>query len=184
MRWTRWNEFKKRRKARYDKLSTAAPVNTALPAITNGGNGLLLANRGTWDNYPTRFDVEWKIDGRTVEYGDSYYLPSGVDFDSVSLSVTATNDNGSTTVTDLVYALDNAGVMPSFAYATKKLSSTYNGPALRVVRASDSTTLDIGFIGQDLDEAALLAFISGTTGAVDIWYDQSGHGNHATQTSS
>lgn len=99
MRWTRWTEFKKRRKARYDKLSTAAPVNTTPPSIMDGGNGLLLAVRGAWDNYPTKFELVWKSNGVVSEMGDSYVLQQGEDISQITLDVTASNDNGATTVT-------------------------------------------------------------------------------------
>jgi trimeric autotransporter adhesin len=70
------------------------------------------------------------------------------------------------------------------AYGTKKLRADYAGPAIRVIRASDSATLDVGFAGDDLDASSLDAFLAATTGKVDIYYDQSGNGLHATQTAS
>jgi len=99
MRWTRWTEFKKRRKSRYNKLSTAAPVNTRPPSIMDGGNGLLLADRGDWDNYPTEFILVWKVNGDLRQYGDSYVMTGGVTIGEVSLTVTAQNDDGSTSIT-------------------------------------------------------------------------------------
>lgn len=45
------------------------------------------------------------------------------------------------------------------AYSLRKLSSTYGGSAVRVRRASDNTEQDIGFVGQDLDETALMNFV-------------------------
>lgn len=69
-----------------------------------------------------------------------------------------------------------------FAYSTKKLRANYAGSALRVVRPSDSATLNIGFVGQNLDAAAIDTFLGSEVGQVDIWYDQSGNGNHSTQT--
>lgn len=67
------------------------------------------------------------------------------------------------------------------AYSVRKLSSSYSGNALRVVRTSDNATLDIGFVGNDIDESAISTFCAGTTGRVSIWYDQSGNAKHATQ---
>lgn len=66
------------------------------------------------------------------------------------------------------------------AYSVRKLSSTYLGSAMQVRRDSDSTTLDIGFVGQDLDTASLLAFAGAGSAFVSIWYDQSGFGRNAT----
>jgi hypothetical protein len=69
------------------------------------------------------------------------------------------------------------------AYSLRLLDSTYEGSAIRVRRASDNAEQDIGFdAGGDLDTTALATFCSGTDGFVKVWYDQSGNGNDATQT--
>jgi hypothetical protein len=61
------------------------------------------------------------------------------------------------------------------AWSTRKLSCVYTGPALRVQRASDSTTQDIGFSAtRDLDNTSLLSFCAATNCFVIKWYDQSG----------
>lgn len=73
------------------------------------------------------------------------------------------------------------GTGPLFVYGTKKLRSAYTGNAIRVVRPSDSETLDVGFVGQSLDTATLDAFLGAQLGSISIWYDQSGNGNDATQ---
>jgi hypothetical protein len=71
------------------------------------------------------------------------------------------------------------------AYSLRKLRSAYTGSAIRV-RRTDFQESDIGFTGLgNLDTAALLAFTG--TGALDngfvtTWYDQSGNGYNATQT--
>ncbi|MCK0209008.1 hypothetical protein MWN33_13305 [Starkeya koreensis] len=69
------------------------------------------------------------------------------------------------------------------AFGVKRLASTYAGPCLRVRRASDNGQLDIGFAGESLDAAALLAFVGGASAYVVAWYDQTGNGRHAVQTS-
>jgi lysophospholipase L1-like esterase len=74
------------------------------------------------------------------------------------------------------------------AFGTVKLASAYTSNCLRVFRSSDNTTLDVGFVKlamtggivEVLDWNAVAAFIAGTTGAVDIWYDQSGSANNVT----
>jgi hypothetical protein len=45
------------------------------------------------------------------------------------------------------------------AFSLRKLSSTYGGSAVRVRRSLDNTEQDIGFSGDNLDEAALQAFV-------------------------
>ena len=68
------------------------------------------------------------------------------------------------------------------AYSLRQLSSDYTGSAIEVRRASDNTTQDIGFVNNELDTSTLATFCSGTNGFVTTWYDQSGNGNDATQT--
>jgi hypothetical protein len=69
------------------------------------------------------------------------------------------------------------------AYSLRLLRSAYTGNAIRVRRASDNTEQNIGFtIIGGLDTSALTSFCSGTNGFVTTWYDQSGNGNNATQT--
>jgi hypothetical protein len=70
------------------------------------------------------------------------------------------------------------------AYSLRLLRTAYTGDAIRVRRASDNTEQDIGFVSNELDTSALTTFCSGTNGFVKTWYDQSGNGNDATQTTS
>src|SRR6056300_651333 len=69
----------------------------------------------------------------------------------------------------------------SAAYSLRLLSTSYTGNAIQVRRASDNTTQDIGFVNNELDTTSLESFCSGTNGFVTTWYDQSGNGNDATQ---
>jgi hypothetical protein len=69
------------------------------------------------------------------------------------------------------------------AYSLRLLDTNYTGSAIRVRRASDNAEQDIGFDGSgDLDTTSLATFCSGTDGFCKVWYDQSGNGNDATQT--
>ena len=67
------------------------------------------------------------------------------------------------------------------AFSLRKLNSSYSGNAIQVRRSSDNTTLNIGFITNELDTASLNTFCSGTNGFVTIWYDQSGNSNNLIQ---
>ena len=71
------------------------------------------------------------------------------------------------------------------AYSLRKLSSTYNGPAIRVRRSSDNAEQDIGFnLVNELDVTALLDFVGSSAidnGCVTTWYDQSGNGRDIVQ---
>jgi len=68
------------------------------------------------------------------------------------------------------------------AYSLRLLRSAYTGSAIRVRRSSDNTEQDIGFVNNQLDVSDLQSFCSGTGGFVTTWYDQSGNGYNATQT--
>jgi hypothetical protein len=69
------------------------------------------------------------------------------------------------------------------AYSLRKLSSTYNGSAIRVRRSSDNTEMNIGFNSDgSLNTSALLTFVGGGSGYVTTWYDQSGNKKNATRT--
>ena len=73
------------------------------------------------------------------------------------------------------------------AYSLRRVSSSYSGFAIDVRRDSDNTTSSIGFNATGgLDTGTLLAFVTGSantgSGFVAQWYDQSGNGRHATQT--
>lgn len=61
---------------------------------------------------------------------------------------------------------------PVAAYSTRKLRTAYAGPCMKVRRASDNTTQDIGFSAGSLDTTALLAFVGAGDGFIDTWYDQ------------
>jgi hypothetical protein len=71
------------------------------------------------------------------------------------------------------------------AYSLRQLTTAYTGSAIEV-RRTNNDVADIGFTSTgELDTAALLAFTG--TGALDNgfvtkWYDQSGNGYNATQT--
>lgn len=66
--------------------------------------------------------------------------------------------------------------------AARRLSSTYTGALIRVRRSSDNTEQDIGYDSNNvLDESALTSFVGANSGYVTTWYDQSGNGKNATQ---
>lgn len=73
----------------------------------------------------------------------------------------------------------------SVAYSVRLLRNGYTGNSIRVRRSSDNAEQNIGFDGSgNLDTTSLTNFITGTTdGFVTTWYDQSGNGNNAVQTS-
>lgn len=77
--------------------------------------------------------------------------------------------------------LDNLSA--AAAYSLRKLRNGYTGAAIRVRRSSDNAEQDIGFTAAgDLNNDALLAFVGSNSSFVTTWYDQSGNGRNATQT--
>lgn len=82
--------------------------------------------------------------------------------------------------------LPSVATAPNNAGGTYKAVSGYTGPLIRVVNSGNTASLDIS-AGADgyVDSAAILAFTGGSSidgVKVDIVYDQTGNGNHVTQT--
>lgn len=61
-----------------------------------------------------------------------------------------------------------------FALSLFKIRTAYTGYCLRVLRDSDNTTLNIGFVGGVLDTATMLSFVGSANGYVNRWYSQAG----------
>lgn len=93
------------------------------------------------------------------------------------------NQGGGTPTPTPTY-LPTVASSPIAAYGAKRLIAAYSGPIFRLVRASDSATLDVSpASGSDKpDYAAIATWIGASSAAFDIVYDQTGSGNHATQT--
>lgn len=70
----------------------------------------------------------------------------------------------------------------SAAYSLRRLNSAYTSNLIRVRRSSDNTEQDIGFVNNVLDTSSLTSFCGSGNGFVTTWYDQSGNGRNATQT--
>ena len=67
-------------------------------------------------------------------------------------------------------------------YSVRRIVDKYSGYCLQVRRSSDNTTQNIGFTTNgNLDTTALKSFVGSGNGYVTIWYDQSGYGRNATQ---
>jgi hypothetical protein len=67
------------------------------------------------------------------------------------------------------------------AYSTRRINSSYSGPALEVVNGSVSQSINYLSNG-NLDTTSLLSFAAGGTVTVKTWYDQSGFNSNLTQT--
>ncbi len=100
---------------------------------------------------------------------------------SIDASSNSTTSADQTFTTASDYLLDQVGTS-LFAYSNRKLRNGYGGSATEIRRSSDSTTQNIGFSGEDYDTGAFSTFVGGGTGSVRTWYDQSGNGVNASQT--
>lgn len=67
------------------------------------------------------------------------------------------------------------------AFSFRKLRNGYTGYAIKVGRSSDSTLLDIGFVGENLDTSSLLSFVGSGDGYLKTMYDQTGNSNDLQQ---
>ena len=83
------------------------------------------------------------------------------------------------------HILDEKLTNISFAFSMRVLESDYNGPLIRLRRASDNAEKDFGWGDNDiLDVAAIDSWRNGSNVYVHTWYDQSGLGRDAIQTTS
>lgn len=79
-------------------------------------------------------------------------------------------------------ALPTVGTAPGVVYGYTRLVTGYAGKCCRVVRASDSATQDLDFVGNIVDVGTAVSFAAGSALTVDIFYDQSGNARDALQT--
>ena len=70
---------------------------------------------------------------------------------------------------------------PRFGWGLNRLSSSYSGSVVRLRDLSNSTELDVGLAGDDLDTASIDSWLSPTADIQVVrLFDQSGNGNHST----
>ncbi|WP_407146248.1 hypothetical protein [Bradyrhizobium sp. ORS 86] len=81
----------------------------------------------------------------------------------------------------ILYLAQSVAAPTEYAGLTKE-NSSYAGPAIRAVRNDNGAQQDIGFVGKNLDDAALTSFLSGTTGLVTTAYGQMGVTNFTQAT--
>ena len=74
-------------------------------------------------------------------------------------------------------------VLPAaqFGVSYRRLTRDYSGNCSQVIRSSDSTSQDIGFVANVEDTTSLLSFVGANDGFRSEWYDQSGNTRDASQ---
>jgi uncharacterized protein YjdB len=76
-----------------------------------------------------------------------------------------------------VAPLDDVASTYKLAVSLRKLRSAYAGSAIRLRRSSDNVEADFGFIGNDLNTAAISTWLGSANGFCVKLYDQSGNSN-------
>ena len=72
-------------------------------------------------------------------------------------------------------------VTRTVAYSMRRIRTGYTGPAVRIRRSSDSAESD--FTPEQIQNGAMASWVgSGNDGFIRTWYDHSGNGLHAEQT--
>jgi len=184
--------------------TSTAPSITTLPTISgtlNVGETLTAtAGNVSGDPTPTRV-LQWqRSDNGTTGWADisgatgTTYLLGSLDEDKyIRVAQTEENILGTATAnsasTGQIQPAAFSGLLDDYpnaaaAYSLRKLRVLYSGDAIVVRRASDNATQSIGFdaLTNELDTASLESFCAGTDGFVTTWYDQSGNGYDAAQT--
>jgi Concanavalin A-like lectin/glucanases superfamily/Domain of unknown function (DUF2341) len=109
---------------------------------------------------------------------------------TLQFGVTDADSGGSSSVPALDAMTSTASMACRGAFALRRLASAYTGPTLQLRRSSDNATQDFyanytGALGTLVDAGGTSYATwlgTSTTAYVTTWYDQSGKGNHATQT--
>ena len=180
-------------------VSFSGSQSTGLVGNTLTGTYTYTANGSTGTEGSTLF--KWYTANNATDAGSEVgrgitYSPSSADLGKyIIFEVTPVSSTGATgeAIKFSRYGgsqiLDLTAQTVQAAYSLRKLKSAYTGYAIQVRRSSDNTTKDIGFTSTGLlDEAAVTSFVTNNgvnptaNGFVSIWYDQSGKGRDATNT--
>jgi len=141
----------------------------------------------------------WGNTDNNISWGKAYADLAGVVPALVSEFVSRVEADGGSVEstecmsTDLTFLVNNpepvdfTGLLNDYsgaaaAYSLRLLDNTYSGNAIKVRRSSDNAEQDIAFVNNELDTASLETFAGAGDAFVTTWYDQSGSGNDATQT--
>jgi PKD repeat protein len=137
------------------------------------------------DNSPTHWSWRFDSEGQSIVQNPTFtFLTTG--FKNITLLTGKVGAGGveikNSYIEILLPLLLDAFPNAAAAYSLRKLRAAYTGSAIRVRRSSDNTEQDIGFNGSNgLDTTALTNFVGANNGFVTTWYDQSGNGLNATQ---
>lgn len=101
----------------------------------------------------------------------------------MGLRITAKNVNFTNFVSRIFSLLDISQPPILAVSVSRKLRREYSGPLIKVRRSSDNALRDIGFDDKgNLDEAALVSFLSGADGFIHTLYSQHSNFNFEQET--
>lgn len=107
-------------------------------------------------------------------------LFSSLNTGTSTITVTAKNEYNIQVSTSFLFT---AFQKPVMAFSFRKIVKNYLGSAMRVRRVSDNVESDIGFDGSgNFDLTSYNSFKGASSVTVKTWYDQSGNGYNANQT--
>lgn len=165
-------------------LAAGAPGSVSVPlswtAAARAASYLIESKRAV----DTTWTVVTSVPGTSATVSG---LSSQVAYD---FRVTAGNGGGAAAPSSTVRAttlaagslLGDLGTQASRAYGVRRLHAAYSGPAIRVVRLSDSAEMDVPFTSAgDLDTAGMMTWAGTATVSVVTFYDLTGNGLHLSQ---
>ncbi|MCH9717701.1 MAG: PKD domain-containing protein [Gammaproteobacteria bacterium] len=166
---------------------------SGLPLSLETGNDVQYTDLSTTNGGSAITNWSWQFEGGTPATSTAQnplitYNSIG-DFD-VELTVTNAEGSDGELKTDYIAVTAPAftGLLDLYpgaevAYsAARRLSGSYTGPLVKVVKSGSAAT-DISYdSNNELDTTALAAYAGSDTVYVEKWYDQTGNGHHAEQT--
>jgi hypothetical protein len=173
-------------------IATSGPLGLITVSRT-GSNSLTIARNGVTSSFAVPASGALStglylgaINNNGLALGNS---PVNISFASVGTGLTGTDINNLTRVVgDLNFNLGRVKLLDFYtgaaaAYSLRQLSNKYTGPAIEVRRSNDNASASIGFTSDgNLDITTLRSFVGSNSAFVKTWYDQSGNGRNATQT--
>jgi len=173
------------------------PTISVAPTLSPSGSQItgtvITCGTGTWNSQGSIFNYKWKRNGVAITGATSNtYTIQAIDA-GTTITCDVQNQNGFgksayVGTSNSVSATSFIGILDTYpnaaaAYSLRKLRAAYTGSAVRIRRSSDNTETNIGFTsGGDFDSSAAQSFCGAGNGFVTTWYDQSGNGINATQT--